>query len=99
MADHAHHDVHIDQGHDTPHVHHDEHPTWTIYWKVALVLTIITVAEVSAYYIPAWETSAIYVPSMLTMSAAMFAISPSKYCGGVLVCAAMCRTHWSMTFR
>ena len=56
MADHAHHDVHVDQGHDTPHVHHDEHPTWTIYWKVALVLTIITVAEVSAYYIPAWET-------------------------------------------
>ena len=79
MADHAHHDVHVDQGHDTPHVHHDEHPTWTIYWKVALVLTIITVAEVSAYYIPAWETSAIYVPSMLTMSAAKFAIVVMYY--------------------
>ncbi len=56
------------------HEHHDDHPTWTIYWKVALILTIITIAEVSAYYIPAWENSAIYVPSMLIMSAAKFAI-------------------------
>ncbi len=68
------HDVQVDHGHDTPQVHHEEHPTWTIYWKVALILTIITIAEVSAYYIPAWETSWIYVPSMLTMSAAKFAI-------------------------
>jgi cytochrome c oxidase subunit 4 len=79
MADHAHHDVQVDHGHDVPHVHHEEHPTWTIYWKVALVLTIITVAEVSAYYIPTWEESWIYVPSMLTMSAAKFAIVVMYY--------------------
>jgi cytochrome c oxidase subunit 4 len=50
------------------------HPTWSTYWKVALVLTIITAVEVSAYYIPAWEQSWVYVPSMLLMSAAKFAI-------------------------
>jgi cytochrome c oxidase subunit 4 len=52
----------------------DHHPTWSTYWKVALILTIITAVEVSAFYIPAWETSWIYVPSMLIMSAAKFAI-------------------------
>ena len=50
------------------------HPTWSTYWKVALILTIITAVEVSAYYIPAWESSRIYVPSMLIMSGAKFAI-------------------------
>lgn len=54
--------------------HDKEHPTWPTYWKVALVLTIITAIEVSAYYIPAWETSSIYVPSILIMSAMKFAI-------------------------
>lgn len=61
-----------------PHSHvsgevHD-HPTWSTYWKVALILTVITAVEVSAYYIPAWENSRIYVPSMLIMSAAKFVI-------------------------
>lgn len=56
-----------------PHVH-AEHPTWSTYWKVALVLTIITAVEVSAYYIPAWESSWVYVPSMLIMSTAKFII-------------------------
>ena len=50
------------------------HPTWSIYWKVALILTIITAVEVSAFYIPAWEESRVYVPSMLIMSGAKFAI-------------------------
>ncbi|MBL0938721.1 MAG: cytochrome C oxidase subunit IV family protein [Gemmatimonadaceae bacterium] len=62
MADHAHAE------------HHEEHPTWSTYWKVALILTIITAVEVSAYYIPAWENSWIYVPSMLIMSAVKFVI-------------------------
>jgi len=78
MADH-HHEMQLDHGHAAAHVHHGEHPTWTIYWKVALVLTVITVAEVSAYYIPTWEGSWIYVPSMLTMSAAKFAIVVMYY--------------------
>ena len=53
---------------------HDEahHPTWTTYWKIAVILTVITAVEVSAYYIPAWENSWVYVPSMLIMSAVKF---------------------------
>lgn len=53
---------------------HGEHPGWSIYWKIALLLTFITAVEVSAYYIPAWETSWIYVPSMLIMSTVKFVI-------------------------
>jgi cytochrome c oxidase subunit IV len=56
------------------HSHEGEHPTWSTYWKVALFLTVITAVEVSAYYIPAWETSWIYVPSMLIMSAIKFVV-------------------------
>ncbi|MGH7663766.1 MAG: cytochrome C oxidase subunit IV family protein [Gemmatimonadaceae bacterium] len=67
-------------GADHPVAHHGvsgeehAHPTWSTYWKVALILTVITAAEVSAYYIPAWESSRVYVPSMLLMSAVKFAI-------------------------
>ena len=53
---------------------HEEHPTWSIYWKVALVLTVITAIEVSAYYIPSWSNSWVYVPSMLIMSTFKFII-------------------------
>ena len=66
--------AHADGGHGAePHVH-EEHPTWSTYWKVALILTVITAVEVSAYYIPAWTNSWIYVPSMLIMSTAKFII-------------------------
>ena len=84
MADNAHgaahgdshgaaHVAHGGAAHGDGHVH-EEHPTWSIYWKVALVLTVITAVEVSAYYIPAWETSWVYVPSMLIMSTVKFVI-------------------------
>ncbi|MHB1222765.1 MAG: cytochrome C oxidase subunit IV family protein [Gemmatimonadaceae bacterium] len=66
---------------DTAAVHADvraaeaqHHPTWQTYVWVGLLLTIITAVEVSAYYIPAWETSRIYVPSMLMLSAIKFAV-------------------------
>ncbi|HUF25768.1 MAG TPA: cytochrome C oxidase subunit IV family protein [Gemmatimonadaceae bacterium] len=49
-----------------------EHPTWSTYWKIAVILTVITGVEVSAYYIPAWEESRVYVPSMLIMSGVKF---------------------------
>jgi cytochrome c oxidase subunit 4 len=60
---------------------HDEahHPTWTTYWKIAVILTVITAVEVSAYYIPAWENSWVYVPSMLIMSAVKFWIVVMYY--------------------
>ena len=62
-------------GHD-----HDEyHPGWPTYWKVALFLTVVTAIEVSAYYIPAWSLSWIYVPSMLIMSGIKFAVVVAFY--------------------
>ena len=64
------------------HAHHPDekaHPTWSTYWKVALILTVITAIEVSAYYIPAWSLSAIFVPSMLALSALKFVIVVMVY--------------------
>ncbi|GAC1651907.1 MAG: hypothetical protein NVS4B3_13370 [Gemmatimonadaceae bacterium] len=54
--------------------HEHEHPTWSVYWKVALVLTLITVIEVWGYYIPSFVASRAFVPVLLVMSAAKFAI-------------------------
>src|SRR4029079_416070 len=54
------------------HVH--EHPTWTQYWKVGLILTLITGVEGYAYYIPALVASKAFVPLMLLMSGGKFAI-------------------------
>lgn len=51
-----------------------EHPTWHTYWKVALILTVITVAEVWVYYIPTFVASRAFVPTLLIMSALKFAI-------------------------
>ena len=56
------------------HAHDEHHPDWSVYWKVATFLVIITAIEVSAYYIPAWSLSWVYVPSMLIMSAIKFAV-------------------------
>ena len=50
------------------------HPTWSTYWKVAVILTLITVVEVWVYYIPAFVASRLFVPSLLIMSAVKFAI-------------------------
>jgi cytochrome c oxidase subunit 4 len=49
-----------------------EHPTWSIYWKVALFLTAITVLEVWLYYVPAFVRSAWFVPILLFLSAVKF---------------------------
>jgi cytochrome c oxidase subunit 4 len=69
--------------HDSSHEHHanvdhasmgieHEHPTWSTYWKVALILTAITAVEVWVYYIPAFVASRLFVPSLLIMSAVKF---------------------------
>ena len=50
------------------------HPTWSVYWKVALFLTVITAVEVWVYYIPTFVQSPFFVPSLLIMSAVKFAI-------------------------
>jgi cytochrome c oxidase subunit 4 len=64
------HDTHVD--HAAMGVAH-EHPTWSTYWKVATVLTLITVVEVWIYYIPSFVASRLFVPSLLIMSAVKFA--------------------------
>jgi len=50
------------------------HPTWSTYWKVAVILTLITVAEVWAYYIPSFVSSRGFVPTLLILSALKFTI-------------------------
>lgn len=50
-----------------------EHPTWSTYWKVAVILTVITGVEVWIYYIPSFVASRLFVPSLLIMSAVKFA--------------------------
>ena len=56
-----------------------EHPTWKQYKWVALILTIITIFEVWAYYLPAFVASPAFVPTLLAMSALKFAIVVAFY--------------------
>jgi cytochrome c oxidase subunit IV len=56
------------------HPEEKEHPTWSTYWKVALFLTIVTVVEVAAYYIPAWSTASFFPVSMLLLSGVKFTV-------------------------
>ena len=70
--------------HADPHgadAHHEEehHPQWATYWKVALILTLITGVEVWIYYIPAFVATKLFVPSLLIMSAVKFAIVVAFY--------------------
>ena len=51
---------------------HADHPTWSTYWKVAIVLTLITAVEVWIYYIPAFVASRAFVPTLLVLSAVKF---------------------------
>ena len=50
------------------------HPNGATYLKVATILTIITVIEVWAYYVPVLVASSLFVPALLLLSAAKFAI-------------------------
>jgi len=75
---HAHSASHSDL-HNDPHGAHvsgeeHTHPTWSTYWKVALILTLITAVEVWVYYVPAIVASRMFVPGLLVMSAVKFAI-------------------------
>jgi cytochrome c oxidase subunit 4 len=55
-----------------------EHPTWKQYKWVAVILTLITVAEVWVYY-TSFKDSPLFVPVLLTMSAVKFAIVVAFY--------------------
>ena len=74
--------------HDSAHTSHSdhtamgelhEHPTWKQYKWVALILTVITIVEVWVYYIPTFVASRLFIPALLTMSAAKFAIVVAYY--------------------
>ena len=56
-----------------------EHPTWKQYKWVALILTVITIIEVWAYYVPSFVASPAFVPILLIMSALKFAIVVAFY--------------------
>jgi cytochrome c oxidase subunit 4 len=49
---------------------HGSHASTGFYWTIGIILTVITGAEVAAFYIPALE--GILVPLLLTLSAAKF---------------------------
>ncbi len=63
----AHADPHGDAG-------ETHHPGWSTYWKVALILGLITVGEVWMYYVPSIVASRVFVPGLLSLSALKFAI-------------------------
>jgi cytochrome c oxidase subunit IV len=71
---HAPHDQHVANVDHTAMGIEKEHPTWSTYWKVAVILTLITIVEVWIYYIPSFVASRAFVPSLLIMSAVKFAI-------------------------
>ena len=56
-----------------------EHPTWKQYKWVAIILTVITVLEVWAYYIPSFVASRGFVPTLLILSALKFFIVVAFY--------------------
>lgn len=58
---------------DTKHAAH-AHPTGATYVKIGAILTIITVLEVWAYYVPSLVASPFFNPGLLIMSAVKFAI-------------------------
>jgi cytochrome c oxidase subunit 4 len=76
MAHDSHSGEHAD-AHAMGEVH--EHPTWKQYKWVALILFIITVVEVWAYYIPSFVASAAFKPALLIMSAVKFYIVVMYY--------------------
>ena len=56
-----------------------EHPTWSTYKYVALILFVITIIEVWVYYIPAFVATKLFVPTLLIMSAVKFFIVVGYY--------------------
>ena len=62
-------------GHDA----HAHHPTAKTYIIVGAFLTLITVVEVWAYYIPSLVASRVFVPLLLILSAVKFATVVAGY--------------------
>jgi cytochrome c oxidase subunit 4 len=71
-ADHSHSPSHDAQGNASALEH--AHPDWNTYKWVALILTLITAAEVWIYYIPSFTATNLFVPTLLVLSAIKFSI-------------------------
>ena len=54
--------------------HHEVHIDWKTYRWVALILFVITVAEVWAYYIPGFSATRWFVPMILILGTVKFVI-------------------------
>ena len=54
--------------------HHEVHIDWKTYRWVALILFVITVAEVWAYYVPGFSATRWFVPMILILGTVKFAI-------------------------
>ncbi|HET7550033.1 MAG TPA: cytochrome C oxidase subunit IV family protein [Gemmatimonadaceae bacterium] len=72
MAEHSHSQTMYDS-HGEAHALEHAHPDWGTYKWVAIILTVITALEVWVYYTPLKETR-LFVPVLLAMSVAKFAI-------------------------
>jgi cytochrome c oxidase subunit 4 len=72
MAEHSHSQTMYDS-HGEAHALEHAHPDWGTYKWVAIILTVITALEVWVYYTPLKETR-LFVPALLVMSVAKFAI-------------------------
>jgi len=72
MAEQSHSQTMYD-AHGEAHALEHAHPDWGTYKWVAIILTVITALEVWVYYTPLKETR-LFVPTLLVMSVAKFAI-------------------------
>ncbi|HEX5438512.1 MAG TPA: cytochrome C oxidase subunit IV family protein [Gemmatimonadaceae bacterium] len=50
-----------------------EHPTWSTYWKVAVILGVLTALEVYVYYTPL-QQSRMFGPVLIALSITKFVI-------------------------
>lgn len=68
------------QGTQATEVQADEHkhPTWSTYWKIALILTILTAVEVFLYE-TSFRESRLFIPILLILSLAKFVIVVMYY--------------------
>ncbi len=58
---------------------HQTHVDWGTYKWVALILFVMTVAEVWVYYLPAFVATSLFVPTILILGAMKFAIVVAFY--------------------
>jgi cytochrome c oxidase subunit 4 len=68
----------IDHGHaGAHHIEETHHPTANQYLVVALILTVLTVAEIGVYYVPALQP--LLVPLLLILSLGKFVLVAAYY--------------------